>query len=61
MYELYPDYDMEILFKNNMENTEVSFYIEKRLFRKEEYWDMEEHIKEIYAIIVHYLTEADHE
>lgn len=52
---------MEILFKNNMENTEVSFYIEKRLFRKEEYWDMEEHIKEIYAIIVHYLTEADHE
>ncbi len=56
VYDLYPDYDMEIKFCD----TEVLIYIESKLFYKKSYSELhEECIRDIYDLLVNCLTEKE--
>lgn len=58
VYTLYPEYDIEIIFKE----LEVLVYIEKKLSYRQIYNTLpEDHISVIYDLIVKCLTEEEHE
>lgn len=58
IYDLYPNYDMEIIF----DDTEVLVYIEKNIFYKQQYDDFsDECIRRLYSMLVNCLSEEEDE